>query len=1261
MTYANIYEAWVDKLLIRRITLDFCGRLSIGEFFLFLAFIAVTQVVCAEPDTVTHQDYRFSEVDVPELKKIGTQLSIVEDKQGFTWFGGANGLARFDGYNAVTYRHDPKNPRSISYNGISALLSDRKGRLWIATSYGLNRYNENTGEFVRYMVNSPIESKMPTNSVTTMTEDLNGDIWVGTMNAGLIKINGENAQYQPVKITLPAEWQAKEHAIRALCLAENGLIWVGVHNLGLLVFNPETLELQYPVDLSGMTRRVAINTITQGPEGNIWIGTSNSGLLRLNPDSGELKQYTHLPASPTSIHHNTIWDIHFDQNGELWVAADDSLELYLPEVDGFKHFIRLTGTNLYGKVRAIYQTLSGHLWLGMFPSGAAYVDIDATVFRNFVSVPTDVNTLSHTAVTSLVEDAKGNLWIGTEGGLDYLNVENHLFTHYNHEEDNPFSLPSDSVLSLFIDHTNTLWVGTWKGGWARFDEQRQQFHPAKVSSGTDRHMKEEVWEIYEDKTGQLWVGGLYLYDREHDVFKHYTDVYPTGDRLSSERVNVMYEDSHGDFWIGTLSGLNRFNRINGKIKYYSANDHETSLSDDYLFSALEDDEGALWFGTRGGGVNIYNRETDSFNSIGASDGLYDDSITGMVDDHHGSVWLLSGSGLIHYKKATKEFELFNYNNGLKGDLFHRNAIMVSSKNEIILGGAEGLTIFDPKDLKKNSYVPPVVLTELEIFNEPITPISHRDVLNNPIHLADSITLNHHYNVFSIHYSALSYRMPGQNKYAFKLDGFDLAWNQVGHVRRATYTNLDPGHYVLRVKAANNSGLWNEQGVKLDIFILPPWWKTTFAYAGYFLVLMLLGLMVSYIMLRLRRAKNESILNTRLQEVSQIKDAFLANTSHELRTPLNGIIGLAESIMSSTSITSEDARYKLEVVVNCAKRLSNIINDILDFSKLKDHEIDLNKTPIDFYALVKTVFTLLEPLVDSKSVNMVNQVDESFPTILADEQRLSQVLFNILGNAVKFTDRGEVRICATIVAGIIKIEVHDTGVGISAEDCKRIFWPFEQSLSAVKKGVVGTGLGLAVSKKLVELHGGSIDVRSTQGVGSVFVIRLPFISASTHLLSKDKAKIRNLARSHLVPLGRGAMITSATMSGDARHHVLIVDDEPVNRMVLDGYLSHNNYIITECATGEEAIQKIKHDQSIELVLLDVMMPGISGYEVCAELRRTYKLLELPILFLTAKSQNEDLTKGYEVGASDFLFKPINKAELLAKVKMHLTFVDQHKNA
>lgn len=1225
----------------------FCTR-----FVCFVLLFLVSPGVLSQPNSVTTRDYRFSVVEAIELEKIGIQFSIAEDRHGFSWFGGSSGLARFDGYEVKLFKNSEEDPLSLSYNEVTALLNDSRGQLWVGTLRGLNRYDESTGGFIRYLEDAENEYAVSSSRVLKLTEDLQGNIWVGTHEGGLVKINGQTGLEETVSLSADVRFDIQTASIRAMHTSESGLIWLGVHEQGLVVLDPNSNNIYYPPDPYHVIKTLAINSVKEGPNGNIWLATSDSGLLRYSPKSGEYKHYKPEPFNDSSLHHNTVWDIFFDDNNTMWVAADDALEIYRPEIDGFRHFTRLPGTDLYGKVRTLYQTRSGHLWLGMFPSGTAYLNIDATVFRNFQSIPFNNRTPGHNAVTSIVEDKKGNFWIGTEGGLDYFDTQTGLFTHYQHKDGDPSSLPSDSVLALEIDQMGDLWVGMWKGGWARFDSENQVFIPAKVEGGGSDHMKDEVWSIFEDTQGRLWLGGLYLYDRPSDTFRHYSYVYPSGDPLSSERVRIIHEDSRGNFWVGTIRGLDLFDRETGEIRHFQS--PADNLSDNVILSLLEQGP-ELWVGTQAGGINKFNYFDQTFTSVRASDGLFDDSITGMVDGKKEHVWLLSGSGLIRYSKKDKTYKLFDYQNGLVGDLFHRNAILLSSKNELIVGGANGLTMFNPDEIKGNDFVPPVLLTGLDVLNQRVQTKTHPKILDRPIEVASEIHLNHSHNVFTLHYAAINYRLPGQNMYAYKLEGFDEDWNQVGNIRRATYTNLDPGTYVFRVKGSNNSGVWNEDGATLNIIISPPWWKTNFAYSLYAVLFIAFAVLFYYFLATLRKAKNERLINAQLRQVDEMKDAFLANTSHELRTPLNGIIGLTESLISQFDKTSrEEALSKLAVVVGSSKRLSNIINDILDFSKLRNHEIVLKKEPVNLYDLVHTTVLLSEPLLDKKSLVLRNLVPKDFPIFLADEQRLSQILFNLLGNAIKFTEKGEVSVSARICDGNVELVISDTGMGISAEDCERIFLPFEQVLASANSKALGTGLGLAVTKKLVELHGGNISVNSRVGQGAVFTIQFPFNRSSEAAKTIDvgdfSANTQYLSGINYAKPSNTLAFKSQQADMTAPK-ILIVDDEPVNRMVLEGYLSLGDYLSSEAASGAEAL-KLINENRYDMILLDVMMPGLSGYQVCRELRKTFKLLELPIIFLTAKSQLEDLEEGYCAGGNDFIFKPVLKEELLAKVAMHL---------
>jgi len=531
--------------------------------------------------------------------------------------------------------------------------------------------------------------------------------------------------------------------------------------------------------------------------------------------------------------------------------------------------------------------------------------------------------------------------------------------------------------------------------------------------------------------------------------------------------------------------------------------------------------------------------------------------------------------------------------------------------------------------------PKIAFIDFRLFNRSVSAGDNSPLIKS-IDQTQKIELSAQQSSFSINFSALNFRQTAKNQYAYWLEGFDKDWVDSGTRRWAYYTNLDPGRYTFHVRASNNEGLWNVQGRSLEIVLMPPWWQTWWAFFGLACFLLAIILLVIFSFWQNKIAVSERHLNDKLREVDKIKDNLLANTSHEFRTPLQGIIGLAESLINGAAgPNSTETKHYLEMIVISGKRLANLVNDILDFSKIKDSRIVLSRAPVDIAELAEVVVALFQPMLSGRALELLNHIDKNVPCVLADDNRLQQILYNLVGNAVKFTEKGNVTLSAIIDGEQLRISVSDTGVGISKEQHSQIFASFHQVEGVDGHGVNGTGLGLAVTKELVELHGGEISLESELGKGSKFSFTLPLLEpGNTALVSEQKELQFSDSGRYVLSSDKKLEALKSEASEKILHHILLVDDEPVNRLVLEGFLRLAGYRVTECSSGVEALELINQKIDFSLVLLDVMMP------------------ELPVVFVTGINQKDDVDKGYLAGGNDFLCKPIAKEVLLERVATQL---------
>lgn len=1209
--------------------------------------------------------YSFSHILPDQVAAIGYISTIAQDAEGFMWFGGANGLARYDGYNLVIYRRDEADQHSLSNNYVNDIHLDRDGRLWIATRKGINRYDARLNRFTRYSVaNTP--ELLSADDIMAIEETDDGRFWLAS-RGGLYSFDHSDNQFRPQPLQSEKN-PVGDGLMWTVVKDQQGYLWIGHQERGITRFNPATGELRQYQREQGLGS-VDIRELYVDSANNLWVGSYGAGLFMLD---GAREHFVAL-AHDTQEKSAMVLSVLEDRQKNLWVGDGSGVYVRAPGAQAFTRFTYdETNQSSPGNyvVNTLFEDVAGDIWFGYFPSGVDVIDRQASVFNNYQHSPSDDNTITGGGVLSGLKDARGNLWIGSGYGLNYFEPAQQRFTRYVYDSANPDSMSGNTVLSMALDEGKYLWLGIWSGGLSRLDLATGKFtRYLPDSENPDALRGRESWSVIRDQKGYIWIAteeGLNRYDPASNSFRYFV---PPSEHLDGDKAlyaRVVYQDRQGRIWVGGIRGLFLFDPETETFTRYRHIDNDpTSLSADFVFAVFEDSRGNFWVGNDGGGINLFDRATGKFTAFTTRDGLADDVVAGIVEDSQGYLWLGTQKGIARFDVDKKQFRNFDKRHGLNDNLFNRNSPVVMNSGELFFGNSKGFVVFDPAAISTNNYSPPIVFTNLLILNKPVPVNAKGSPLTAAINHIDGISLTHEDSVVTIEFSALNFQMTEENQYAYRLLGFDSDWILAGTKRTATYTNLDPGDYVFEVKASNNDGVWSEKQARLAIHIAPPFWLTWWAYLGYLLITVLLfywfmriqQLKLSY---EQQQVEQERSLVRRLQQVDKLKDEFLANTSHELRTPLNGIIGLAESLLDGLNgPLPAQTRYSLRLIAASGKRLSALVNDILDFAKLKNQGVILHKKAVDLRVLVDIVITLSRPLVGDKPLTLNNHVPENLPAAYADEDRLLQILHNLIGNAVKFTNEGSINIYAEVKDDQILVHIVDTGIGIAAEQLSNIFQPFHQLDGRAERIYGGTGLGLSITKQLVELHGGTITVQShpanTQfntGQGSVFSFSLPLSLELPVSAAIDESAFELVTDFAETPTQQLNASRQARNGQPFQGHILVVDDDSVNRLVLVNHLALRNYRVTEAASGEEAIALVEEHGDIDLVLLDIMMPKMSGYETCKRLRESYRTYELPIIFLTARSQTQDLVMGFEVGANDYLTKPITKEELLARVDMHL---------
>ncbi len=1232
---------------------------------------------------------RFVRVPVEAGLSQSTVQGIVQDHDGFIWVATQDGLNRYDGYSIVVFRPVEGDLNSLADNFIHCLYVDRQGQLFIGTrGAGLNRYNRNLENFTRFHGNGEHTSAM--RDVTALCEDKDGVLWVGTQD-GVFLLRPKRERLEPL-----AQPLAVPHA-RISCIFEDaaGTLWLAVEG--------DALYRRTATGFAAVTRADAnlgrINALCGDSHGNLWIG-ADQGLFTVPRDETAIRPVKDLDRTQLGAE---VLSLYSDAAGQLWGGTNGkgmfSFPLRHPEqITWHRNRLADPASLADNRVHSLAGDRSGALWVGT-GSSLCHTDLSGSFFEVYTNQIENPDSLSHSLVVSVTEDDGDGLWIGTRyGGLNLTSRANpDSFRHFVNERDRPDSLANDNIRALIADPRGFLWVGTEGSGLdrMRLDQPGKFLHFAPDPANPEALSHEIVRSLTIDTRGYLWIGtyggGINRLSPEDALagrarFQHFRHDPDNRESLCHDSVRVIVEDAQEPgqvFWVGTQGGGLCRLTLAGKdglidaehpvrFKTYS-NQKGSDLGPGHnvITSICMGVSGQIWLGTPDG-LNLFQPLQGRFQVF--REGLPNNVVYAIQRDEANFLWLATNNGLARFDPWTHSVKSYDIYDGLPGNEFNAGASYRSSRDgKLYFGGMNGLVCFFGDRVKANAVAPRIALTELLLFNKTVKidqPFATASDEERPSPLRESITtaskvVLRHDDTITLKFAGLHYASPARNDYAYMLENLNSQWIHTdANNRSATYTNLAPGAYVFRVKAANKEGLWSEPERRLELVILPPYWRTWWAYVGY----ALLVVAVVFLFVRGQRQQlhhERSIVDT-LKQVDRLKDEFLANTSHELRTPLNGMIGLAESLLQGApDQLSEETRNSLSMIVLSGRRLAALVNDILDFSKLRNRNLELNLQPLDLHALVDVVLSLTRPLLRDKELRLQNEVHSEIPLVLADENRLQQIIHNLVGNAVKFTERGSVTIGAVVEGERVRVSVSDTGIGIEREQLERIFDSFVQADGAAARRFGGTGLGLAITRQLVGLHGGEVRVESEPGRGSIFSFDLEIahgIHSENSLSQQAVAEViaavsREPGEITLPPAPPEKTLSGAEVA--SAWHILVVDDEAVNRLVLHNHLTQFDYRLTEAANGADALAALENDASIDLILLDIMMPRLSGYEVCRYVRRTRPASELPIIFLSARNQTKDLAAGFHAGGNDYLSKPFSREELMVRLAHHLALVEANR--
>lgn len=1262
-----------------------CGLICVLAYF--FAAAAFAQYV----------PFRFEKFGIDNGLSNQIVTCTLRDATGYLWVGTENGLNRFDGYGFKHFLPDADNKTGLQDGSITTLFEDSKRNLWVGTkSGGLHLFDRRTETFYVFRHDPKNQNGLSDNRIYRIYEDTDGSLWIGTPG-GLDKVVGTGDAPEKIRFTSfrndPNNPESlSNNRVGAIVRDAAGNLWIGTkQGLNRMISeSPARFErFAHDKNKPDSLPDDEVYSLLSDKEGNLWIGLwGGGGLSKINASELSKPQPAFLrfpydKKTQTGLEFDIVVNLTEDSGGNVWLANGDHERLtYLAREEKNKpnpRFVSFAGDegNPFslgsGAVYSVSEDKQGLLWIAASTGGLNKLDLSKSGFKIYRYNPNNTNpSLLENNAGHAVEDLDGSIWIGSEKGITQIvpGVEafsQPTYTYYKTGADAKNGLRSQGIETLLLDSKGRLWAGTINGGLKLRQRQGDKFNFISFEKDANNPQSlgnNTVLTLLEDSRGSIWIGtyqGLYKMveptaENPQTTFLAYRSKKGDAGSLSSDIIESLAEGADGSIWAGTVSGLNRLEPASGKITRYAPEaENPKSLNNEFINNLFQSAKGALWIGTRKG-LCRFDSATQTFTRPAPETGLADAGISAMAEDAEGFLWVATTNGLFRFDPEKNVSRHFGKNDGLPGDIFNRNAAFRGKNGTLYFAGTQGLIAFDPRDIKDNAFTPPVVLTEFFLANQ-AQPIQAQSILPAHIQFLEKIVLNYTDNIFGIEFSALNYKQPEDNRFAYKLEGLSDDWIETdGKNRRAMFTNLNPGEYVFRVKAANNDGVWNENGASVRVVVLPPWWKTWWAQTLFYSILIIGLLAVPF--LRLSRLKKQraalekqvaartselSETNQKLEEANRAKSVFLSNMSHELRTPLNAVIGFSQLLGRDSGLTSQQSET-LGVIHRSGEHLLGLINDVLSISKIEAGKLVLTEQVFDPRKMLRSVEEMLRMRADAKNLTLLFEVEPNIPKLVkGDENKLRQVLVNLLGNAVKFTESGGVVLrCAWNEDGKARFEVEDTGFGIAEEEIGHLFEAFVQTESG-RRAKEGTGLGLVISRQIVELMGGEIKVKSRLNEGTVFFFEVNLQPAAESEKPAEKCKIVGLA------------------AGEKPRRVLVADDTPENRLLLTRLLSSIGFEVREAANGEEAFDLWAAWQP-HLIFMDLRMPILDGYEATRKIRAgekgrngddsTAENFRTKIVALTASAFESERGAAIQEGADDFLAKPFRYETIFENLTKHL---------
>lgn len=1181
----------------------------------------------------------------------GTVMTTLQDSQGFVWLGTEDGLVRYDGHQLYRYARSRKKPGSLPGNYVWKVVEDKDGNLWVALNdAGVAKWDRRSNRFTSYRHDPKDLDSVASDRVRTVLIDRRGRVWIGTFDAGVDVLDPSTGRIRHLRHDADDPASLASNHVSALALDRSGDVWIGTDE-GLDRWRADTRTLVRAGPPPGKPHSLSdkqISCVLEDRSGTFWIGTFDAGLIHMTRAGRVLATFRHDEQNASSLAADDVRALLEDRSGRFWVGTADGLDRLDRATGAFTHYRHDAndGASLRDSfVMSLYQDRDGLIWIGTRSGGVSRFDP-----RSWELGGHRPEWLENQPVTAFADAPGGRVWIASLSGLFRFDTATGTATPLGALLGRRDAIGDERIMSLRRDRRGSLWIGTQHSGLKRLGRDgRIESIPAQPG---DRHSLSAagIMTIFQARSGAIWIGTFGGGADILDPATHTVRQLPFGaaaGEVSAPNVTAIVEDLQGNFWLGTDGGGLDLARADGTVLKVFRNDpaDASTLPSNTVYALAVDGDGRVWAGTAGGGLArvadpAAPPEKIEFQTLSRADGLSSDTVYGIVPDSRGLLWLSGNAGLMRLDPATGAVKTYHREHGAQGEEFSFGAYFRLPDGRICFGGPGGFNIFDPAELSQRTRPPRLVLTGMSVLGVPVED-------GTPAWLRHRIDLDYRDAIVSLDFGVLDFASPKHNRLAYRMAGLTNDWIDLGAQRRITLTNLDPGSHVLEVRAANADSVWSTTPFRLTIHRDPAPWASPWAYALY--ALALFGLVAQQLHRHRRkfremaaareRLESEVQLRTRelvesnrqLAEAAQAKSDFLDRMSHELRTPMNGVVGMAE-LLSRTALSATQARLT-KTIRSSAQLLLQIVNDLLDLSRVRAGKVELEELPLDFGEILEECTSLFAGAAEAKGIDLVVRPPAAGgETLLGDPLRIRQILMNLVGNAVKFTEQGEVAVAASIErAGaeraVLRLSVADTGIGMDEAATSKIFEPFAQADEATTRRFGGTGLGLAICRELADLMGGRIGVASEPGVGSTFEVTLPLKLGSATQWTRAAGAAR-------------ASDAGTPLEG----HVLLVEDEPVNAAVAEGYLEACGCTSVWVDSGTEAVARIAAER-FDLILMDLSMPGMDGFAATQLIRRQAAGAaaeradaRIPIVALTAHDAERYRDKCLAADFDDILSKP-----------------------